>query len=241
MKKIHSIVLVVALISCGLILPMPGSEEIRATFKGSEIGLEKQKLGNSVELVAPDGAEPHEIFLRVKGTPGKQTTAHLFDIEKPVVPLDAYAVDGFVRYEGVESDGFLEMWNHLPAKKGDAEIGQSFFSRTVDVSGPMGKLSGDSDWRAFQLPAIINDGTGRRPLKLTLNVVLPGEGIVEIRGLRLRALQVPPEMKTASGFPFVALAAILGFLFGAAVVGLVWFLKKRRADSELRRIQALDS
>jgi hypothetical protein len=102
-------------------------------------------------------------------------------------------------------------------------------------------LTGDSDWRAFQLPAFINDGSGRRPLKLTLNVVLPGEGTVELRSLKLQKLPMPRVGTFAPGGPEIFLLVGVSIAFGAAIVGLVWFLKKRRSDSELRRIQALDS
>lgn len=213
------------------------AEGIEATAKGTPIPLPDQKLGEAVELLAADSESPS---IRVKGTAGKLTMLHLFDLDAPVIDAEAYAVVGEVRHEGVKGDGYLEMWNHLPAEKGGKEIGASFFSRTMGDSGPMGKLTGDSGWRPFQLPAFINDGSGRRPLKLTLNVVLPGEGTVEVRALKLRTLRLPSAAKNGPGIP-VALAATLGIGCGAGVVGLIWFLKKRRSDSELRRIQAVDS
>jgi len=216
------------LASSGLAL----ADGLEATEDGTPIDLSSQVLGDAAELT--DG------LLRVTGTTGQQATLHLFDLEAPVVDSDAYAISGEVYYEGVEGDGFLEMWNHMPAEKGGSEIAQSFFSRTMDVSGPLAKLTGNSDWRAFRLPAFINDGSGRRPLKLTLNVVLPGEGIVEVRNLKLKTLPMPVAMNRGAGRSLVVVS-IISIAIGAALVCLIWYLKKCRSDSELRRIQALDS
>lgn len=213
------------------------AERLTATPKGSPIDLTTQTLGNSAQLEVSDSGSK---LIRVSATPEQQGTLHLFDLEAPMIDADGYAVVGEVRYEGVKKEGFLEMWNHMPAEKGGTDIGVAFFSRTLDLSGPLAKLSGDSEWRPFQLPAFINDGSGRRPLKLTLNVVLPGEGTVEIRDLKLKTLRSPVVMNPPA-FGRIAVLGIFAFVFGAVLVGLTFLLKRRKAESELRRIQALDS
>jgi len=135
------------------------------------------------------------------------------------------------------------MWSHLPAEAGGKEIAASFFSRTLGVSGPMQKLKGDSDWRYFQLPAIVNDGSKRIPLKLTLNVILPEKGVVELRNLRLMPdLQIPPahaesEAKASRLGIIVAFAVVVV----AVVAALLVFLKKRQVKSELERIRTMDA
>ena len=87
------------------------------------------------------------------------------------------AVTGEVRYDNVEGDGFLEMWSHF----GETA---AYFSRTLGVAGPMAKLTGTSDWRAFMLPFNAK-GASSRPSKLVVNVQLPGKGSVFLRNLKL--------------------------------------------------------
>ena len=119
------------------------------------IDLATQDLGDGVVFLAPDDGGP---ALRVQNDTAKPGTWLLFEISSPAVETDAYAVKGDVRYQGVKGDAFLEMWSHLPAVKGETQIAASFFSRTLETGGLLGKLTGDSDWRPFHLPAIVNDG-----------------------------------------------------------------------------------
>lgn len=168
----------------------------------------------------------------------------ILEIDQPAVTGPAYALVGEVRYEKLGEGSFLETWNHLGANAESTEITQSFFSRTLAPSGPLGVLEGDSDWRDFQLPAYITDGSNRDPLKLTFNVYL-GEGSdggwVEMRNLRL--VQLPSTLGAATAMGsgtlrvlLIAMSAGLGVLASAGV-----FLTLRlRRHQELRRIQAAD-
>jgi hypothetical protein len=90
-----------------------------------------------------------------------------------------YALEGKVRYEGVTGEGYLEMWNDFPPAR-------KYFSRTLAPTGPQGVITGDSDWRDFQLP--FDPGDGPAPARLDLNLVLPGAGTVEIGPLSVRAV-----------------------------------------------------
>src|SRR5258706_160420 len=75
-----------------------------------------------------------------------------------------YAIIGKIKYESVEGDGFLEMWNYFPpAKPGSPE--EKYFSRTLGESGPMGKITGSSDWRVFKVP-FNRTGTSNAPARL---------------------------------------------------------------------------
>ncbi|MDF1851783.1 MAG: hypothetical protein P1U85_13175 [Verrucomicrobiales bacterium] len=221
------------LASCGSV----SAEGLAATKRGTPIDLTTQELGPEVSL---DSANPDHAIIRVSGENEKQKTLHLFDLDRPIIETESYAITGEVRYEGIEGDGFLEMWNHLPGEAGETDIAVSFFSRTLGISGPMGKLTGTSDWRPFQLPAYVSDDSGRRPLRLTLNVVLPGKGNVEIRNLKLRSLRTP---RTFS--PWMIQSAIgmsiAAFVLGVVAITFFFVLRKRRSANELRRIQALDS
>ena len=171
---------------------------------------------------------------------GSKKTHPILEIENPGITQESYAVSGEVRYSGMADGSYLENWNHLPAKAGDKEIAQSFFSRTLGESGPMGKLSGDSDWRDFQLPGIVNDGSGRVPLKLSMNVhFADGTGKVELRNLKVIDGLGPiggPAVQWSRNL------VLVNILIGIVVlIGLGWWqLVRRKRKEELRRIQAAD-
>ncbi|MDH3612041.1 MAG: hypothetical protein OEU90_08190 [Gammaproteobacteria bacterium] len=102
----------------------------------------------------------------------------LIELDDPGVTLPVYALQGMVRYDGVEGDGFLQMDNHFGAMG-------TFFTKSLAAAGPLGKLSGSSDWRPFVLPFYANtgdqaDGASPLPEKLTLSLYLPGSGSVSI-------------------------------------------------------------
>jgi len=97
-------------------------------------------------------------------------------IEKPPLTALVWAIEGDLRYEGVAGDGYLEMWSIFADGR--------YFSRTLGEGGPMGRLSGSSDWRPFVLPFSSRAGMPP-PVALEVNLVLPGAGTVEIGALRL--------------------------------------------------------
>jgi hypothetical protein len=125
------------------------------------------------------------------------------------ITTPGYAFEGQVRYEGVEGDGYLEMWSDFPD-------GKRYFTRTLASSGPEGVISGDSGWRSFRLPFTTNGGPA--PRRLDLDVVLPGSGTVYIGPLRLVPLGGVAwwSDRTAGviGGGAGALAGILGALIG---------------------------
>jgi hypothetical protein len=104
-------------------------------------------------------------------------TREVLSIDAPAITSHQYALVGRVKYENVESDGYLEMWSHF------GERG-AFFSRTLADAGPMKKLSGSSDWRLFRLPFTSN-GQMPPPERLVVNVVLPARGVVTLSPLTL--------------------------------------------------------
>jgi len=130
------------------------------------------------------------------GTPGLQLRApssgasfHLVTIDHPPVAGPAFRVAGDVRYEGVEGQGYVEMWTMLPN-------GARYFTRTLAPAGPLETLHGDSKWRRFELPFQLGD-SGPAPARLEINVVLPGGGTVWIGPLRLE--QSSAQMATTEG------------------------------------------
>lgn len=158
--------------------------------------------------------------LVVDGVGREGGSVTVLTLEDPGIAGDRYAITGRVRYEGVEGDGYLEMWSCFAGK------GQ-FFSRTLMAAGPMGKLTGSSDWRPFVLP-FYSKLDSPRPDKLIVNVVLPGGGKVWLSPLRLvqygpndDPLAVPGQWWSDSAGGWVG--AIFGTLLGC-VGGLVGLL-----------------
>ena len=98
------------------------------------------------------------------------TSLHLVTIDHPPVAGPGYVVAGQVRYQGVEGQGYLEMWTVFPD-------GQRFFSRTLAPKGPLAALHGESSWRRFELPFDLR-GASQVPSRLEINLVLPGRGTV---------------------------------------------------------------
>jgi hypothetical protein len=146
--------------------------------------------------------------LQVRNANDAPLQINALTIENPGIGADFYALSGEVSYENVAGDGYLEMWSVFPPEKpGGAE--RRFFSRTLggQAADPMAKLHGSSDWRPFLLPFNAT-GAGAHPVRLILNVVLPGKGTVRLGPLKLTqgipgtsagATMLP--LGGASGFP----------------------------------------
>lgn len=112
----------------------------------------------------------------------------LVEIVPPPITEATYFIRGRIRYQEVAGEGYLEMWNHFPSG--------AYFTRTLSKSGPLGHISGTSDWREFALPFMKNDEPS--PQKLVINLSLPGPGTVELSDLELIA---PAEEYTGNALP----------------------------------------
>ena len=141
------------------------------------------------------------------------STSQLVICDAPSVTSHDYIVRGRVKYDGVQGDGYLELLNNF-GKQG------TFFSRTLSSSGTMKKLNGTSDWREFELP--FHSSSGMAPQRLTLNVVLPGEGTVTVaQPVTLSSIKSSgqwwsgPQSGVIGGFAGSAMG-ILGGLIGLA-------------------------
>ena len=122
----------------------------------------------------PGGAPVLELRAAASGP----TSLHLVTVEHPPVAGPGYIVAGQVRYEGVEGQGYLEMWTVFPD-------GQRFFSRTLAPQGPLATLHGESSWRRFELPFDLS-GASQAPSRLEINLVLPGRGTVWLGPMQLQ-------------------------------------------------------
>jgi hypothetical protein len=82
------------------------------------------------------------------------------------------------KWSGVEGRAYLEMWSRFPD-------GSAFFSRTLGDAGPMKYMTGTcTEWQEVLLPF---DASGAKtaPDTLTVNLVMPGKGVVELQPLEL--------------------------------------------------------
>ncbi|NIS91473.1 MAG: hypothetical protein GTN98_15635 [Woeseiaceae bacterium] len=155
--------------------------------------------------------------LTVTAVPGEQQQL-LLELPDPGITLPVYALKGMVRYDGVEGDGFLQLDNHF------GEAG-TFFSKSLAPAGPLGKLSGSSDWRPFVLPFYANSGgqadsAAPLPDKLTLSLVLPGAGSVSIRDVGLYQYASGEDPLQAAGQWFDDRSAALFGAIGGSLIGL---------------------
>lgn len=157
---------------------------------------------------------PEDRVSEVKGRTGG-IREMLVDLSDPGVGGPAYTVVGRVRSEGVEGRGHLEMWSWF----GDEE---RYFTRTLGDYGPMAALEGSADWREFQLPFQLEGS--KRPTRLTIAVVLPGEGRVDVQLQRLVQLDAPGFIGAPRSWRFGGLlGGIAGALIGTlgAAIGIL--------------------
>jgi hypothetical protein len=153
------------------------------------------------EVHPPDHSAPFEYLVVAHNEPQGRTFPVL-TLQGPPITRARYALVGQVRYEGVEAQGYLEMWSTFPG-------GGRYFSRTLESTGPMQGLQGSSGWREVVLPFFNEDGAPP-PTALALNLVLPGRGTVHLGPLRL--VQYP-----SGGEPLAA----KGAWWGPRTAGLV--------------------
>ncbi len=153
--------------------------------------------------VQPDGS------VSLASKPGQGLNMTLAEIANPGITQDRYVVRGRVRYRGVVGEGYLEMWNLF----GD---GSRYFTRTLDVVGPLQKITGSSEWRDFGL---YFDATGAKapPETLIIGLVLPGAGEVSISNMTLVELDsaMPPRDAGRWGGIVGGILGVIGAILGS--------------------------
>jgi hypothetical protein len=194
-------------IACCLLLPhTTWGQQVVRTIEWQKLA-EANSLTSGTIVAAPTAAQGPS--LRIVHKANAPATFLLVTIERPGIATARYAIRGRVRYEDVASAGYLEMWNYLPDG--------AFFSRSLDESGPMKRLEGTSEWRAFVLPFFNREG-GSPPQKLVLNLVMTGTGTVDIGPLEV--IQVAPgedPFMDATAWWSDRQASILGAVIGSAL------------------------
>ena len=166
-----SLVSIAVVILCGSIA---SAEQTVREISWAKLKAEGKLKGG--EVVAPEKKDGPAL-LKVANATAKKATVHVVTIEEPPITTDKYALTGRVRCDGVQGEGYLEMWNVFDG-------GKAFFSRTLGKRGPLKSLAGTSGWRRFVLPFYSKKGLSP-PRKLVVNVVLPGRGTVVLGPLRL--------------------------------------------------------
>lgn len=180
------------------------------------------------ELLAgiPGGA------LRIERGPDGPHNVVVWTLEDPPLKTKRWRLEGRVRYLNVEGEGHLVLLSTLE--------GRDYFTKTVAPSGPLGRMTGHSDWRDFVLPFDALDKEVP-PEKLKLQVFLPGEGTVDLGTLRLYegfddalVADLGPRLGWNSATLGLA-AGLLGSLFGflGALIGFLGASKKGPAAIRL--------
>lgn len=167
------------------------------------------KIQSSAREVKETAGPNGEPGIEILSTEPSMNSTQVLVCKNPATPSHQYMLRGRVKYEDVSGDAYLEMWSNF-GDKGE------FFSRSLSPGGPMGKLTGTSDWREFSLPFFAE--SGMKPVRITLNVVLPGKGRVWIAGpLSLEATSWTTALVGDSGLGWVGISCWVVF---AAVGGL---------------------
>ena len=139
----------------------------------------------------------------------------LATISSPGVDTPRFAMVGTIRYEGVSRAGYLEMLVHFAD-------GQVAFSRLQTESAPAGTIVGESGWRPFDLPFWCGKD-GPMPVKLELNLVLPGGGTTQLGPVRVMTYKddprIPDRMATGAWWSGAGGGWIGGI--GGSVLGLL--------------------
>lgn len=178
--------------------------------------------------VLPPGAGVAWSHVRVTNAKAKPLDVRVLTLDNPGVGQATYALTGVVRYQDVRGGAYLEMWSALPGQG-------RFFTRTLAPRGPMGQLHGTSDWRAFIVPFNTGFGAPLYPTEITLHVVLPSTGTVELGPLKLVQFRPGEDALTPvgqwwPGWVGGAIGGLLGTLLGlvGALVGVLASTGKAR-------------
>ncbi len=203
---------------------MPGNSSLLQYCVALLIALSVTSLLHAEEAVRAMAF--YEEPLTLHAVPGKQR--HLLVVlPQPGLSSPVYALKGMVSHEGVEGDAYLQMNNDF----GERGV---FFTKGLAPTGPLGKLTGSSDWRPFILPFYANQGASQAgetmiPVEVTLALHLPGEGSVSLRDIRLYqyAADEDPLAGEAEGVSGPQRSFTMVVLFGILVVLALFLLIAR--------------
>lgn len=159
----------------------------------------------------------------------QQVFYSLIELADPGITSPVYALQGMIRYDGVQGDAYLQLDNYFAGQG-------TFFTKSLASTGPLQKLSGSSDWRQFVLPFFANqgdqgEGAGLTPEKLSLSLYLPGSGSVSIRDVGLYQYAKGENPLQAEGQWIGSRGVTLMGAIGGSLIGiwgaLIGFLTSR--------------
>ncbi|MEZ6083250.1 MAG: hypothetical protein R3E58_04690 [Phycisphaerae bacterium] len=135
------------------------------------------------EIKANEFLSTNGDVLVINNTKDQPLRVAIATIDRPAITRMRYALVGRIRYENVSGNGYLEMLNTF--KEG------TFFTKSISESGPLGFVKGTSNWRAYELP-FNSKGASGSPIKIEVNLILPGKGSVWIESMTLVQINVGP-------------------------------------------------
>ena len=237
-RLIPSVVFVAAIAACAITASLQAADPAAGPFTVSwkeraDAGLVPN--GEAVELTEQRPfATAHALKVVSEATTpvdqARDPVILIATIENPPIAKQHFALNGWIQHQGVEGNGYLEMWVVFPD-------GSRFFARTLEVAGPLQSLSGDSDWRRISLPfQMSDDPKAPQPSELIVNAVLPGAGEVMLSDLTLtEADNLAAVMKPEGAWWTDRMGGLIGGLGGSfiglmgAVIGVMAGLGRGRA------------
>ena len=172
----------------------PAPESVPASFATQTLlRIDPAKLAAEGRLLGgvPVTVDGHAA-LKIENLTNLPRQISLFTIDHPPITAPRYALTGEIKYENVQGDAYLELWNCFPPPSHDLPE-ERYFSRTLAPanSGPLAKITGTSSWRPFSLP-FDRTGTPDAPTRLELNIFLPARGVVFLGPIKLSSAATQP-------------------------------------------------
>src|ERR1043165_2835659 len=93
---------------CFVFVSTCSAQELLAEYDWQQLAQSGQLLGGAPASI--DGRSA----LKIINTNATPLQLQLLKIDKPPISKKLYAIRGEVKYEGVQGEGYLEMWNHFP-------------------------------------------------------------------------------------------------------------------------------
>jgi hypothetical protein len=216
--------------ACLSLLTACSAQPTLADYDWQKLAEAGQSLGGTLTNIGGKAA------LKISNTNQTALRVELLKITNPPVTKTLYAILGEMKYEGVQGDGYLEMWNCFAPRAAGMPEGH-YFSKTLAESGDMGKITGTSNWRSFTLP-FNRAGTSNPPTRLELNLILLGSGDVYLSNLRLieyTGNNFGPSRSSSGAWWSDSTAGLIGGITGGTVGSLAsllaWLASKGKSRS----------
>ena len=116
------------------------AQELVGEYKWKNAG----NLPKGAVLAEVDGRE----VLKIENTNSAPMQVNLLTITDPKITATVYGLNGELKYNAVDGQGYLEMWSYFPPDKPGQPEAQ-YFSRTLAESGLMEGITGTSGWRGI--------------------------------------------------------------------------------------------